>query len=209
MKIKRIISLCKARKEIIIMHTESGKMMWVSDGCAAYPMYSIPVMNPEDILQMHDIPEDESINYSMREKALVFNPDYPRHGEAMSLDEIAIKIEMSGIKWRPFICRETNRVYYIDSAYLAPLEDNKQEKTYWLKYNLETGVPIVMVYAGMTVLAAIAPQTLNWEAAYMIYTLLMADAERKAYKETVSKKEPEPEQTVLNGEESGGAERSI
>lgn len=59
MLIKKIISICKESKTLISMVTQSGKLMWIGNEYAAYPAYSVPVMNPEEILQMHDIPEDK------------------------------------------------------------------------------------------------------------------------------------------------------
>lgn len=161
MLIKKIISICKESKTLISMITESGKLMWIGNGYAAYPAYSIPVMNPEEILQMHDIPEDKSLSYCLREESLPFSPE-PPHGEAYALEAMPIRIEILGVSYQPFILPMTNQAYYIDTAYFAPFADSTTEKRYFLKRSAVTGNPLVMVFAGLTPLAAISPAELNW-----------------------------------------------
>ena len=178
MLIKKIISLCKESKMLISMITQSGNLMWISNGCAAYPAYSIPVMNPEEILQMHDIPEDKSLSYYLEESSLTFSPDLP-YGEAYVLEGMPIQIEVLGVSYQPFILPMTNRIYYIDTAYFAPFADSTTEKRYFLNRSAVTGNPLIMVFAGLTPLAAISPAELNWEQVYQSCTLMMADASNK------------------------------
>lgn len=178
MLIKKIISICKESKTLISMLTESGKLMWIGNEYAAYPAYSVPVMDPEEILQMHDIPEDKSLSYCLREESLPFSPE-PPHGEAYALEAMPIRIEMLDVSYQPFILPMTNRIYYIDTAYFAPFADSTTEKRYFLKRSAVTGNPLIMVFAGLTPLAAISPAELNWEQVYQSCTLMMADASNK------------------------------
>lgn len=177
MLIKKIISICKESKTLISMITKSGKLMWIGNEYAAYPAYSVPVMNPEEILQMHDIPEDKSLSYSLREESLPFSPE--PSGEAYVLEAMPVRIEVLGVSYQPFILPMTNRIYYIDTAYFAPFADSTTEKRYFLKRSAVTGNPLIMVFAGLTPLAAISPAELNWEQVYQSCTLMMADASNK------------------------------
>lgn len=163
---------------LISMVTQSGKLMWIGNGHAAYPAYSVPIMDPEEILQMHDIPEDKSLSYCLEEISLPFSPD-PPHGEAYGLEAMPVRIEVLGVSYQPFIMPLTNRVYYIDTAYFAPFADNTTEKRYYLKHNIVTGAPLIMVFAGLTPLAAISPAELNWEQVYKSCAILTADASNK------------------------------
>lgn len=127
---------------MISMVTQSGKLMWISNGYASYPAYSVPVMNPEEILQMHDIPEDKSISYRLQEESLPFSPDMPhKESYANILEAMPVRIEVLGVNYQPFIMPLTNRVYYIDAAYFAPFADNREEKQYFLKRNICTARP--------------------------------------------------------------------
>lgn len=178
MLIKKIISICKESKTLISMVTQSGQLMWIGNGYAAYPAYSVPVMNPEEILQMHDIPEDKSLSYSLREESLPFSPE-PPSGEAYVLEAMPVRIEVLGVSYQPFIMPLTNRVYYIDTAYFAPFADCITEKRYFFKHSTVTGNPLIMVFAGLTPLAAISPAELNWEQVYTSCAILTADASNK------------------------------
>lgn len=160
MLIKKIISICKESKTLISMVTQSGQLMWIGNGYAAYPAYSVPVMNPEEILQMHDIPEDKSLSYSLREESLPFSPE-PPSGEAYVLEAMPVRIEVLGVSYQPFIMPLTNRVYYIDTAYFAPFADCITKKRYFFKHSTVTGNPLIMVFAGLTPLAAISPAELK------------------------------------------------
>ena len=147
MLIKKIISICKESKTLISMITKSGKLMWIGNEYAAYPAYSVPVMNPEEILQMHDIPEDKSLSYSLREESLPFSPEPA--GRAFMLEAMPVRIEVLGVSYQPFILPLTNRIYYIDTAYFAPFADCTTEKQYFLGHNIITGNPLIMVFAGL------------------------------------------------------------
>lgn len=202
MLIKKIISICKESKTLISMVTQSGKLMWIGNEYAAYPAYSVPVMNPEEILQMHDIPEDKSLSYSLREETLPFSPEPSE--EAYALEAMPIRIEMLDVSYQPFIMPLTNRVYYIDTAYFAPFADNTTEKQYFLKRNIVTGNPLIMVFAGLTPLAAISPAELNWEQVYQSCILLMADASNKLVSTpTTGEDDDSPQITMEESAESG------
>lgn len=198
MLIKKIISICKESKTLISMLTESGKLMWIGNRYAAYPAYSIPVMDPEEILQMHDIPEDKSLSYCLQEESLPFSPE-PPHGEPTEnlLEAMPIRLEISGVSYQPFIQPMTNDVYYIDAAYFAPFADNTTEKQYFLRRNIVTGNPLIMVFAGLTPLAAISPGELNWEQVYQNCTLLMADAANKIALQPQQQKEDDMPQMTM------------
>ena len=59
MKIKKIIGLCKQLRVITVLHSQSGELMWIGDGCALYPAYGVPIMDAVDLLRLNDIGEDK------------------------------------------------------------------------------------------------------------------------------------------------------
>ena len=162
-------------------------------------------MNPEEILQMHDIPEDKSISYRLQEESLPFSPDMPhKESDANILEAMPVRIEVLGVNYQPFIMPLTNRVYYIDAAYFAPFADNREEKQYFLKRNIVTGNPLIMVFAGLTPLAAISPAELNWEQVYQSCTLIMVDASNR--RDLQRKNQEDDDSTQMTMEESAEAE---
>lgn len=204
MLIKKIISICKESKTLISMITKSGKLMWIGNEYAAYPAYSVPVMNPEEILQMHDIPEDKSLSYSLREESLPFSPEPA--GRAFMLEAMPVRIEVLGVSYQPFILPLTNRIYYIDTAYFAPFADCTTEKQYFLRHNIITGNPLIMVFAGLTPLAAISPAELSWEQVYQSCTLLMADASNKLGEQNQRQEDDDSPQMTMEESAEDGAE---
>lgn len=114
------------------MLTQSGKLMWIGNEYAAYPAYSVPVMNPEEILQMHDIPEDKSLSYSLREEWLPFSPEPPSE-EAYGLEAMPVRIEVLGVSYQPFIMPRTNSVYYIDNRVFCAVCRLHNGKTIFFK----------------------------------------------------------------------------
>lgn len=114
---------------------------------AAYPAYSVPVMDPEEILQMHDIPEDKSLSYSLREESLPFSTEPA--GRAFMLEAMPVRIEVLGVSYQPFILPLTNRIYYIDTAYFAAVCRLHNRKAIFLGHNIITGNPLIMVLQGL------------------------------------------------------------
>lgn len=183
MRIKKIIALCKAMKVIVTKLTESETLMWIGDGCALYPAYGVQIMDGRDLLRMNDVGEDKIGEYQMLTGYVNFCADTKIREYDKELIPLDAQITIAGIRLQPFVVAgdPDARMYYIDAAYTAPYGDNKDEKTYILKFD-SMSVPMVMVFAGFTPLAAIAVVKPEYEQLSRVCGAMYRDAQLQIYR---------------------------
>ena len=69
MKLKKVISLCHQRKTFRLFDkiSENGEIVqWMGDGCAAYPLNGLPILDEETLCAVFDISEKQLKNTSIR-----------------------------------------------------------------------------------------------------------------------------------------------
>lgn len=67
-KLKRIESILKQRKTIIIV--EADGQQWLSDGCAFYPVVDLPKLTRDNVFAIFDIPYEKRENYTVAERTV-------------------------------------------------------------------------------------------------------------------------------------------
>lgn len=59
MIVKKIIDLCKKAGNITLYDNETGKIQWISDGEAFYPLYGLPKFDESELYSTFDISEKQ------------------------------------------------------------------------------------------------------------------------------------------------------
>ena len=123
MKIQSIKQICKGAKRIDLYSPAEENDQWISDGCAFYPLYNLPVLRYESICTMFDIPEKKRDKIQIEEKRSLphsFNfGDCDDREQPLRASPLALYLY-----GRTLIPLESSQgAIYIDKKYLAPFAD--------------------------------------------------------------------------------------
>jgi hypothetical protein len=119
MKISAIWALLKKRKTILIQR--EADTIWVGDGVAAYPIYTIPTLNKSIMQTLLDVGDDAWSSFTVSEQDSVsFNTEDNEVGER-ELRVIGLLLSWRGVSLIPLT--DGNELYYIRAQYLNPFND--------------------------------------------------------------------------------------
>ena len=158
MKLKKVISLCHQRKTFRLFDkiSENGEIVqWMGDGCAAYPLNGLPILDEETLCAVFDISEKQLKNTSIRRLTM---PDVLNIGDT-DPDERVLKdddfsIIYGGTEVKPLKAR--NGIIFIQQKYLAPLEDVLDVVQLYERVTPD-GQTYVAAKAGLLIAAVIFP----------------------------------------------------
>ena len=158
MKLKKVISLCHQRKTFRLFDkiSENGEIVqWMGDGCAAYPLNGLPILDGETLCAVFDISEKQLKNTSIRRLTM---PDALNVGDT-DPDERVLKdddfsIIYGGTEVKPLKAR--NGIIFIQQKYLAPLEDVLDVVQLYERVTPD-GQTYVAAKAGLLIAAVIFP----------------------------------------------------
>lgn len=151
MKIKKIESICKAKKTIIVYQSENCQ--WLSDGCAIYPIFNMPHLEQKNIFAMFDIPEEKQNRFHFTEDELPlsvnFN-DYDKNENQLEMNEF-----MSiGHKQGDLLPLRTSKgIIFIENKYLAPFDEGFE----LYERQMLSGTPYIAVKRGFMLRGIILP----------------------------------------------------
>lgn len=158
MKLKKVISLCHQRKTFRLFDkiSENGEIVqWMGDGCAAYPLNGLPILDEETLCAVFDISEKQLKNTSIRRLTM---PDVLNVGDT-DPDERVLKdddfsITYGGTEVLPL--RTRTGIIFIQKKYLAPLEDVLDVVQLYERVTPD-GQTYVAAKAGLLIAAVIFP----------------------------------------------------
>lgn len=151
MKISAIWALLKKRKTILI---QRGKdTLWVGDGTAAYPIYTIPTLNKSIMQTLLDVGDDAWSSFTVSEQDSVsFDTEDNAIGER-ELRATGALINWRGVSLMPLT--DGNELYYIQTRYLKPFNDF--EPLFCLRRTSSLGSEYIAVKEGMLIRGVIMP----------------------------------------------------
>ena len=86
MKMQKAIKLLSKSGNIHILEGKNG-LWWISDGCAAYPVYDVPMPSPSDLAALYDIDAKKAlIDIKLGDESPVYNVDTEYNGEEICGD---------------------------------------------------------------------------------------------------------------------------
>lgn len=158
MKLKKVISLCHQRKAFRLFDkiSECGEIVqWMGDGCAAYPLNGLPILDEETLCAVFDISEKQLKNTSVQRLTM---PDAPNVSDT-DPDERVLKdddfsITYGGTEVLPL--RTRTGIIFIQKKYLAPLEDVLDVVQLYERVTTD-GQTYVAAKAGLLIAAVIFP----------------------------------------------------
>ncbi len=153
MKLKQIAAVVKKQKHIGIFNLDG--VQWVSTGSAAYPLYSLPVLNSDSLLAVLDIPEEKDNGFFLRfidvPGGLNFG-DYDECENLITRDNIYI--QYNGMCLEPL--PTSSGVVFVNTRYLKPFcgEDNID----FYERTTVSGKPYIVAKVGFTIVGVIMPE---------------------------------------------------
>lgn len=155
MKLKKIISLCKARKQITLFSDGARDQQWLTDGYAVYLLDDILCLDTAALCRLYDINDNQQEKISLNDfltlpEGLCFYDNENEESEAQELD---LSICYNGGILVPFMTEEG--IYYIEKKYLEPLTDNSSDTWLFTLRHDSAGRPVIAVKIGLFLVAII------------------------------------------------------
>lgn len=154
MKIKKIESICKARKTIFIYDTLS--IQWISNGQVYYPLYKFPSLNEDNVFAMFDIPEDKQSKFQFGAYSTLppqFDFSDTTDNEEMILTGNLL-IQKNGYLLLPL--KTQFGLIFIDTRYLAPFDDIEEGVQLYQRID-QFGKTYIAVKSGFSLFGIILP----------------------------------------------------
>ena len=158
MKLKAIASIFKKYKQLILFSAPNG-VQWICDGSAMYSLSGMPLLKPENILRIFDIPSDKFVEWKCSEKDITSGLDVNDFvpGE-QEIEPLKTYIVTMGKKYWLFV--DKARVYAFDESYIKPLLDEYETLTFY-KRSTSNGGFLLALKVGLLLTALIAPTALH------------------------------------------------
>lgn len=155
MKTKKAFDLCKKRNTVFLYNGDEAQ--WISDGCAVYPLFGLPVFNKETLFKTNDITDKQaaSINFMLSDELppnICFEDIEP--GE-QKVERLPIGIGYRGMSLIPF--KTSTGIEFISAKYLTPLEDIDGGLLDFYERRTKGGATYFAVKTGMLIVAIIQP----------------------------------------------------
>lgn len=209
MKLKKLASLCANANTFHLydrVDDDGAVEQWLGDGRCAYPLHGLPVLTEEELFRMFDVTEK-------RQGKLYFKHcDLPEevnvedfcHGEMRAMD-MGMTISGGGKALLP-LCY-SGGMLYIQSKYLAPLEDEQD----FLSFHVRTsaiGARYVVVKSGLLTAAIIFPVVIKDErfCDKLDELARLTRQEMEKAKTAVPAEKDEGQEDIFENQESGDGE---
>lgn len=153
MKIKKVEALRKSDRRIILY--EGDGVQWIGNGCAAYPLHNMPVLDENNVFTLFDIAEKDREKYLLRSEELPDALDFNDSSDTeIMLDRISIDLYINGCDVAPYV--GSSGIIFVETRYLAPFI--KQEGGFELYERFtKIGKPYIAVKSGLFLIGVIMP----------------------------------------------------
>ena len=157
MKIKKIISICKLKKQLILYDDPQRKMQWISDGHCIYPLADMPQFSAQTLCKAHDITESQANKMLLRDHEQL--PKIFDYSDCNNFEVEVIKNPIRIIQdGKSVIALETEEgAIFIDSLYLTPLSDYADSDLKIYHRTATNGTTYFAVKFGLILVAIITP----------------------------------------------------
>lgn len=151
MKIKKVEALCKSDRRIILY--EGDGVQWIGNGCAAYPLHNMPVLDETNVFTLFDVAEKDREKYYLRSEELPAALDFNDSSDTeVMLDRVPIDLYISGHGVASYV--GSSGIIFVENRYLAPF--TKQEGGFELYERFtKIGKPYIAVKSGLFLVGVI------------------------------------------------------
>lgn len=157
MKIKKIIQICKTKKQLILYDDLQRKMQWISDGSCIYPLADMAEFNAQTLCKAHDITESQASKMLLRD-----HEQLPKIFDYSDSNNFEVEVIKNPIRLmqdgKSVIALETEEgAIFIDSLYLTPLSDYAESDLKIFHRTATNGTSYFAVKYGLILVAIITP----------------------------------------------------
>lgn len=151
MKIEKIINLCKRRGTLNIYENEGAQ--WITDGCALYPLFGLPLFDEDSICAAYDITGEtaEKMNITFNKK-MPSTLDYS--DDAENETECARGAAIFGAL---VPITTSHGIEFIQSKYLSPFADSDDNMLRIYERRNAEGMTYFAVKDGLMLVGLIMP----------------------------------------------------
>lgn len=155
MKIKKIISLCKAEKTIALFEDYKNSVQWLSNGDAVYLLDNdMPLLDTEALCKLYDINDKAQEKIAMIDRELPSGIDFRDNiDEESEAEPLGVSVIYNGGILEPLMTEEG--ILYVERAYLEPLTDSPTDTWRFALRHDSRGKPFIVVKIGLFVSAVI------------------------------------------------------
>ena len=152
MKFKKIVGICKSRKQMVIF--EKDKEQWLGDLVGSYPLFEIPYLTEVGLQRICDITDAQWDKIIFDRKSFPDGYNFGDADECESVCEIGdISVHYRGVHVTPVHTEEG--IMFIDGKYLEPFSDMPERELYLRE--TEKGQKYFAVKNGMLIFGIIMP----------------------------------------------------
>ena len=153
MKKKEIISICKKNNYLYWgIHDE---IQWIGTGTAVFPLFDLPIMTDNQLLNFLDIEENKQekyVFYDIFQKLNEWLDDSGENGKEIVSKNIMLSL---GDQKLQVYATDSNDFVFIDPALLKPFKDISTGFSLYVRYY--NAQPIVIVQKGLLTIGIITP----------------------------------------------------
>lgn len=204
MKIKKIEALCKADKRIILY--DGDRVQWIGNGCAAYPLHNMPVLDETNVFTLFDVAEKDREKYYLRSEELPVALDFNDSSDTeVMLDRVPIDLYISGHGVAPYV--GSSGIIFVETRYLAPFI--KQEGGFELYERFtKIGKPYIAVKSGLFLVGVIMPSNGIITSDFIKNLEYIASLSRVAFNTTAEERERMYHNSLLGAWQGGEPEET-
>ena len=204
MKIKKIEALCKSDKRIILY--DGDGVQWIGNGCAAYPLHNMPVLDETNVFTLFDVAEKDREKYYLRSEELPVALDFNDSSDTeVMLDRVPIDLYISGHGVAPYV--GSSGIIFVETRYLAPFI--KQEGGFELYERFtKIGKPYIAVKSGLFLVGVIMPSNGIITSDFIENFEYIASLSRVAFNTTAEERERMYQNSLLGAWQGGEPEET-
>lgn len=185
MKIKKVEALCKSDRRIILY--EGDGVQWIGNGCAAYPLHNMPVLDETNVFTLFDVAEKDREKHYLRSEELPAALDFNDSSDTeVMLDRVPIDLYISGHGVASYV--GSSGIIFVEIRYLAPFI--KQEGGFELYERFtKIGKPYIAVKSGLFLVGVIMPSNGIITSDFIENLEYIASLSRVAFNTTAEERE--------------------
>lgn len=156
MKKKEIISICK--KNNYLYRGIYDGVQWIGTDQAVYPLFDLPIMTDNQLLNFLDVEENKQEKYVFYDKSdkitKLFDGSEEKDREIIFKN---IVLSLGDQKMQVYVTTDNNDFVFIDPALLKPFKDISAGYSLYVRHLLGPMTTIVIVKKGMLPIGLIFP----------------------------------------------------
>lgn len=159
MKINKIAGICKRAGMIRLYDEHTGDMQWCGTGAAIYPLYSLPVLDSDNVGPVMNFSDKEMKNIVVEHVRIPLRYDVNDTAEGEKyIGEPVFRFLIGSTVYNAYHRPVTGGVLFINADYLKPLLDGEDNPELYLRNGDSFTDEYIAVKQGLMLAAIIEPE---------------------------------------------------